>query len=164
MGGDVTLESQLGTGTTFHVALPLDARSAATVAEMAAAAEPRADELVLLSVDDDPSVAPLLRKMLADHGYRVVAASGSRSVVADARRLQPSAILLDLLMPERGGEEVLAELKRDPATSGIPVILLSVVEPAEVPPGAEAHLAKPIRKSALLRALSDHRPAPEPSV
>ena len=70
----------------------------------------------------------------------------------------------DILMPGRGGDEILAELKQDPGTSGIPVIVLSVVEPAELPSSADAHLAKPVRQEALLRALARHDAAsPEPA-
>ena len=160
MGGDVTVESQLGSGTTFHLTLPLDCRLVAPVADGSEAPQPEGGELVLLSVDDDPSVAPLLRKMLTDHGYRVVASPSAHAAVDDARRLRPAAILLDVLMPGRGGDEILAELKQDPATSGIPVIILSVVEPSEVPTRAEAHLGKPVRKDALLRILAEQGAAP----
>ena len=158
MGGDVTLESEVGKGTTFHVSLPMDCRDVISTADGAIAPHDGTDELLVLSVDDDPSVAPLLRKMLADHGYAVVASSSARSAVADAKRHRPAAIILDILNTDRGGEDILRELKADPATSGIPVIVLSVIEPADVPSTAEAHVGKPIRKEALLRALAQQRP------
>jgi signal transduction histidine kinase len=160
MGGDVTVESEPGHGSTFHLTLPLDCRTMTTTPDEIAMGEPGAGDRLILSVDDDPSVAPLLRKMLSDHGYHVVAASSAQTALSDARRLQPAAIILDILMPERRGDEILVELKQDPATSAIPVIVLSVVEPAEVPSAAEAHLGKPIRKEALLRALAEHGAAP----
>jgi signal transduction histidine kinase len=160
MGGDVTVESEPGRGATFHVTLPLDCRAAAPTPSEVGTREAGAGELLLLSVDDDPSVAPLLRKMLTDDGYKVVASSNARTAVADARRLRPAAILLDILMPERGGEEILAELKQDPETSGIPVIILSVVEPSEVVSSADGHLGKPVRREALLRALAEGGAAP----
>jgi len=162
MGGDVTVESDLGQGATFHVTLPLDCRPLTAVTDDPTIGEPAAGDRLLMSVDDDPSVAPLLRKMLADHGYHVVA-SGALNAVADARRLLPQAIILDILMPERRGDEILAELKADPATRAIPVIVLSVVEPADVPSIADAHVGKPVRKAALLRALAEHGAAPAAS-
>jgi signal transduction histidine kinase/CheY-like chemotaxis protein len=155
MGGDVTVESELGVGSTFHLRLPKDCLAVPDIVPTATllAGEGQA---VLLSVDDDPSVAPLLHKMLSGHGYRVVASSSAHAAVSDARRLQPAAILLDILMPGRDGEDVLRELKSDPATSGIPVIVISVKETMESPGVAEAHLIKPVQQEPLLRLLEQH--------
>jgi signal transduction histidine kinase len=157
MNGDVTVESEPGTGSVFHLRLPLDCRE-----PQSTPAAPGQDDVVaspdhhlLLSVDDDPSVAPLLQKMLADGGYRVVAARSPSAAAADARDLRPDAILLDLLMDERAGEEILHELKTDPATREIPVIIVSVVDADDVPDLADGHIGKPVDISALLSALTD---------
>ena len=158
MGGEITLESEPGRGSVFHLRLPLDCRSAPT--DVAQPGDTRDGDSVLLSVDDDPSVAPLLQKMLAGHGYRVVAATSPGMAVSEARSLQPAAILLDVLMPGRDGHDILRELKGDPATSEIPVIVISVVEPADMPKLADGYLSKPVRKDALLRALAEHGAAP----
>jgi CheY-like chemotaxis protein len=155
MGGDVTVESVVGEGSTFHLTLPLDCRTARPMTSTLATGPAAIGEPVLMSVDDDPSVLPLLQKMLTGHGYRVVAAS-SREALAEARRIQPAAILLDILMPERDGREILAELRADPVTRQIPVIVLSVTEPGELDDAVEAHLSKPVRQDALLSVLSAH--------
>ncbi|MGH2429051.1 MAG: ATP-binding protein [Candidatus Limnocylindria bacterium] len=160
MAGDVTVESEPGRGSVFHLTLPLDCRTAPAPVARSGPGVVAAGEHVLLSVDDDPSVLPLLQKMLTGHGYRVVASQTPIEALADARRLQPAAILLDILMPERSGQDVLAELKADPITRDIPVIVVTVVEPADVPEAAAAHLSKPIRQDALLRVLEEYGPAP----
>ena len=154
MKGEVTVESEPGRGSVFSLQLPLDCRAPTSAPENldqdAVASE---GQRLLLSVDDDPSVAPLLQKMLADGGYRVVA-SHPRAASAEAKNLRPDAILLDLLMDERTGEQILGELKTDPATSEIPVVIISVVDADEVPDLADGHVPKPVDKAELLDALT----------
>ena len=162
MGGDITLDSEPGAGTTFQLLLPQDCQAGAGVPAIPLA--PGDEHVLLLSVDDDPSVPPLLDKMLSGHGYRVVAARSSYAAVEDAKHLRPAAVLLDILMPGRDGEEVLRELKSDPATRGIPVIVISVKEATEAPADAVAHLVKPVHQDVLLDALALHvTGAPAPS-
>jgi signal transduction histidine kinase len=155
MQGDVTVESEPGSGSVFRLRLPLDCRTSVSTPDGLEhdAVAPDGQRL-LLSVDDDPSVAPLLQKMLADEGYLVVPARAPRAAPAEAKNLRPVAILLDLLMQERAGEEILRELKADPATSDIPVVIVSVVDAEDVPELADGHLAKPVDKAALLDALT----------
>lgn len=161
MSGDITVDSAAGRGSTFHLRLPADlaARPKTEIPEPRI----RNEERVLLSVDDDPSMGPLLQKMLSGHGYRVIAASSPQAAVDDARRLRPAAILLDILMPERDGLAVLRDLKSDAATSGIPVIVVSVVDPADVPDQADAHVAKPVQQNVLLDTLALRLSAPRVS-
>ena len=80
MGGDVTLDSELGQGSVFYLTLPIDCRDASRSDRPAPATESAGDApRVLLSVDDDPSVAPLLQKMLAGRGYRIVGLDRARA-------------------------------------------------------------------------------------
>ncbi len=152
MGGDVTVRSTIGSGSTFRVDLPRDIRGAA--ASQAVVAPATGGERLLLAVDDDPSVGPLLEKMLSERAYRV-AAPLPANAVAEARRLRPNVITLDILMPGRGGQDILRDLRSDPVTRDIPVITLSVVDAADAPKDANAHLMKPLKKKDLLRALDD---------
>jgi signal transduction histidine kinase/CheY-like chemotaxis protein len=160
MRGDITLDSEPGHGTVFHLRLPRDCRTGPPDFAGIVPGPAREGQGVLLSVDDDPSVAPLLRKMLADHGYRVVAATSPSLAVSEARSLQPAAILLDVLMPVRDGHDIVRELKEDPATREIPVIVISVVDPADVPELADGHVNKPVQIDPLLQALAEHGAGP----
>ena len=150
MGGDITVESELERGSVFRVRLPVDCRIVEPAIEETAA---KPLDRLLLAIDDDPSVAPLLDKMLSDRGFRVVGVGSAGAAVAEARRLHPSAITLDLLMPDRDGRDLLHDLRADPLTRDIPVIVLSVVDASDAPSDADAHLTKPVRRDRLLRAL-----------
>ena len=152
MGGDVTVRSTIGSGSTFRVDLPRDIRGAA--ASRAVVAPATGGGRLLLAVDDDPSVGPLLEKMLSERAYRV-AAPLPANAVAEARRLRPNVITLDIIMPGRGGQDILRDLRSDPVTRDIPVITLSVVDAADAPTDANAHLMKPLKKKDLLRTLDD---------
>jgi signal transduction histidine kinase len=155
MGGDITLESEPRHGSVFFLRLPLDWRVTPATATKAERGEVRDGERVLLSIDDDPSVAPLLEKMLAGEGYRVVGSTDPSRAVSDARGLLPAAILLDILMPGRDGRDILRDLKTDPETRGIPVIVVTVVDAADMADLADGHVRKPVAKDSLLRALEE---------
>lgn len=160
MGGDVSVRSSPGQGSAFLVVLPVTYRPAAAGAGEVVEGTAAGGGRVLLSVDDDPSVAPLLSKMLGGDGYRVLASEGPRTAVEDVRRIRPFAVLLDALMPGRSGTEVLLELKADPDLRDIPVVFVSVVDVTDVPAEADGYVGKPIRREDLLRVLDQLPTAP----
>jgi len=154
MEGDITVSSTIGAGSTFKLTLPRDCRSTSDDGRVARAVA-NGDHL-LLAVDDDPSVPPLLEKMLVGSPYRVIGLSRANEVLKVARELRPDIITLDILMPERGGWEVLRELRSDPVTREIPVVVVTVVEQAEAPAetNADAYITKPLDKNSLLGVLA----------
>lgn len=155
--GDITVVSQLGRGSTFTVTIPLRHESDQPGPEpaLATAVESAQNGRVMLAIDDDPDAIYLLRENLSDAGYRVVGALSGEEGVEKARSLRPFAITLDLLMSQRNGWDVLRELKSDPVTMGIPVIIVSVVDSKEPAfrLGAFDYLVKPFDRDAILRVL-----------
>jgi CheY-like chemotaxis protein len=82
----------------------------------------------LLAIDDDEVARYLLAELLEGTGHEIVQTASGAEGLRAARALQPAAIFLDLVMPEMSGEEVLDELRRDPATSDIPVVIYTSEE------------------------------------
>ena len=80
---------------------------------------------LILVVDDDPAILDLIAQLLIEEGYPVLAAGNGQTALDLAREQLPKLILLDLMMPEMNGWQVVGELKAALQTRLIPVILLS---------------------------------------
>jgi CheY-like chemotaxis protein len=119
LGGRVWLESALGTGSTFYAEIPLVYQGA----EAEIPATPRSDcDLVII---DDEEVSRYLIRQTLGPGLEMVDATNGRAGLELARAQKPRGILLDLRMPGMSGFEVLRELKADPATRDIPVVIVT---------------------------------------
>jgi len=113
--------------------------------EPAGAPESTATPAILV-VEDDPHIATVLRTYLEADGYRVEVAEDGQAAIELARTLRPFAITLDISLPKLDGWSVLNSLKRDEATAGIPVIVVSIVDNRDfgMVLGATEYLVKPI--------------------
>jgi CheY-like chemotaxis protein len=116
---------------------------------------PRALQHTVLVVDDNRDALDFFHRVLPYHGYRVVSAANGREALHHARTVLPDAIVLDVMMPEQDGWDVLQILRVQPETHAIPVVICSVLRASELAlsMGANAFLAKPITEEALLDAL-----------
>lgn len=96
------------------------------------AGSPPSDRRTVLLVEDDEAVRQLVRLTFEMHDFRVVEAADGREGLRLLARHRPDAVVLDLLMPDMGGERMLAELRASPETRRTPVVL--VTGKSEVPP------------------------------
>ena len=124
----IDVESQEDKGTVFRFRLPLVERTDASPS--APRAEERAEEGLVLVVDDDAEVVRTIRSYLEEEGLAVLSASTGAEGAALAADRHPDLILLDLLLPDQSGLELLQALKRDAATARIPVLVISIMNDA----------------------------------
>ncbi len=181
-GGSISVDSELGKGSTFRVVLPLPEASAprprprsvppreneeldALVRRIETTVEqalPSASTDVLV-VDDDPSLREMLRQQLSERGYHVRLASNGYDAIQAVRSKRPDVVVLDVMMPEISGFDVAAVLKSDPNTQTIPIIILSIVQDTDrgYRLGVDRYLTKPAEAETLIdeveRVLSKSR-------
>ena len=160
LGGDVTVASVYGQGSTFTLRVPR------TLPEQAEPephhVEPARDRHVVLVIDDDSGQRDLLTRFLEREGFAVRTAADGRAGLEQARALHPRAILLDVMMPQMDGWSVLQALKADPVLATIPVVLVTFVnEPGlGASLGAAETVLKPVEWDRLGRIMERFRDEP----
>jgi CheY-like chemotaxis protein len=166
MGGDITVTSAPGTGSTFTARLPAVvnhtplADSGMTplpvadsgMAPLRVAAEAIGGGLIatgnatVLVIDDDADARDFMRRFLSREGFDVITANSGAKGLEAARVHRPALITLDVLMPGMDGWRVLQELKADPDLCAVPVIMLTILDEKNkgIALGASEYMNKPV--------------------
>jgi PAS domain S-box-containing protein len=165
-GGTIWVESEWGKGTRvcFKVPMVVDTTSERMMqAGMLLDALQRENpggpgsvKPLALIVEDVPQAGDLLRMYIESAGYRVEVARDGAEAVDMAKRLHPSVITLDLMLPVKDGWQVLKELKRHPLCRHIPIIIVSIIDEKNIgfSLGAVDYFVKPVSKDELVQALN----------
>jgi CheY-like chemotaxis protein len=175
LGGDLVVESTFGKGSLFTLNIPIvftvDAVKETKPAPMSTAPSMPKDikgmpivqavartigpdsGTKILCIDDDPDATEILRSYLVPDGYNVTVAFSGDEGIKIARTMKPALITLDIMMPQKDGWQVLRELKRDPSTKDIPVIIHSMIDnkPLAMSLGAIDVMPKPVDSRQLLQ-------------
>jgi signal transduction histidine kinase/DNA-binding response OmpR family regulator len=153
LGGDISVVSRPGEGSTFTITLPArsDAPAQIKPADAPHIAADANNAATVLIVDDDPAARELLTASLKGAGYRLVHAAGGTEALNLARTIRPDAITLDVMMPKPDGWEVLSALKADAELCDIPVVMVSIAPDRGIglALGAVDVLTKPVDRAQL---------------
>ncbi len=103
----------------------------------------------IIIVEDEPDTAEMFAEMMRLSGYRVLKCYGGAAAISLLTNEKPDAVVLDLMMPDLSGLEVLAYMRRDPRLAQIPVIVVSAKSlPSDIKQGLDAgasvYLTKPV--------------------
>ncbi|MGE5780956.1 MAG: response regulator [Hyphomicrobiales bacterium] len=164
MGGGVTVASEPGKGSVFTVRLPGSAASPASRPTTSdGRRSPTAD--CILVIDDDATARELIADHLKAEGFSVATAAGGAEGLKLAKELRPTAITLDVIMPDLDGWSVLAALRQDPELAEIPVIMITIVDERRrgIALGAAGYLTKPIDRERLRREIGRFRAPARPT-
>lgn len=157
--GSIWFSSEENLGTVFYIKLPqgtdaIDVPSYMPVKQEAVAAR-EGEALLVLIASESPDINHLLKIYLSSGPYECVIAADGVDLIKKAHERRPFVILLGVSIPKKDGWEVLGELKSDPQTAGIPVVIVSSTDNRQfgLDSGATDYLEKPVNREQLIGCL-----------
>jgi len=177
LGGEIHLRSATNSGSTFTLYLPLKYVGSSTVPRPAAPGavptpavsveraveqipddrlEIQPGDAILLVVEDDPHYARILLDLARDKGFKVLLAMRGDDALDLAKQYQPTAVSLDVFLPDMLGWNVLSQLKQNPLTRHIPVQIVTLDEDRQygLARGAFSFVTKPTTREGIAEALT----------
>ncbi len=166
LGGHITLTSALGQGSTFTATIPRVYAPTEGAVAPGPDLEPGRTGRPVLVVEDDPRALTIFDRYLRDTGFRMIPARGLREARRALATDPPAAIVLDILLDGEDSWKLLTELRANPATQKLPVIIVSSVDDRRkgLALGADAYGVKPVSREWLqaeLTRLTGRDPMPE---
>jgi len=166
MQGRIEVESTPGEGTRFTFIVPAIAEDIETEDSGTSEYDDTESEVIeglakVLVIDDDESSLEISKRILSRRGYSVITASSGSTGIKMAQEQHPDIIVLDVIMPEMDGWQVLEALKEQTETMEIPIIMQSMLSERELglAMGADEYLTKPVDKADLPNAVRKLLPA-----
>jgi hypothetical protein len=157
LGGDITVQSELGGGSTFFCVLPIIDMASQQQGAVAPSLSPEgrtfleAGEPYLLVIEDDPTIAAQILDVCHERGIRAVTTPSGREGLSLARERPPVGIVLDIKLPDVDGWTVMERLRHNVETSAVPVHFISGMDAAQrgFALGAVGYLVKPVTRAQL---------------
>ena len=152
--GSIDVESSVGQGTTFVITLPA-LQEVQDEGQDLPIRKSNGESYLIEIIDDDADILRLMKMYLEDEGFRVVTCENATTGLQVAKKLQPDAIILDVLLPDQDGFNLLATLKGSADTAFIPVLILSIIKEKikGLQLGAADYLVKPVGHTLLKGSL-----------
>ncbi|RCJ37861.1 histidine kinase [Nostoc minutum NIES-26] len=156
LGGDVSLKSELGQGSTFFASIPLvytGSNTTLTLPSPTWQVDP--ERFPVLVVEDNDETLLIYEKCLQASNYQMISATTVNQAKQALQRFRPVAIILDILLQEQNTWSFLAEIKDNDVTRHIPIIVVTVIdnEKQVLASGADEFLIKPVDRLLLLTKL-----------